>query len=340
MKSEIQLLFSAIFMMLCFTGNTQDSHRIVFYNLENLFDIYDDPVTRDEEFTPGADIPWTAERYELKMTNMAKVLQAVGEGDLPAIIGMCEVENRAVAEDLLSRNGLKEGNYILIHQDSPDERGIDVALAYREGVFRPTRYQAMPVSFVERPDDRTRDILYVSGVFKDAPNDTLHIFVNHWPSRWGGQLESEPGRLAAAAVLKKSVDSIFSSGPLARIIIMGDFNDEPYNKSIKDILGAGKDLEGNGPASLVNLMYPGFEREEGSYYYRDWDMIDQIIVSSALVTSEKGLALKGHEGKVFGPEWVMFRTSNGILRPNRTKGRDYYGGYSDHLPVYIDIIVE
>lgn len=327
-------------LLLCVLLNTningQDQKLMVFYNLENLFDIYEDPAINDAEWLPDSKLGWTEERYNKKLDNLTQVLTALDESYLPGIIGVCEVENRGVLKDLTRHKKLRRANYKIVHHNSPDERGIDNALLYASFEFKVLEDRAVPVMFPDDPDDRTRDILYVKGVFKEAKQDTVFIFVNHWPSRWGGQEKSEPARIRAAEVTRGIVDSIYRHHETANIILMGDFNDEPENNSLSEVLNAvpvAKEPEDN---QLYNLMFPMLKRGEGTLFYRDWDVFDQIIVSGSLLNKKDGFHLADTQGKAFKADWMLFEDKNGNKRPNRTAGRSsYYGGYSDHLPVYI-----
>jgi len=338
MKTRYLFSFTFLLIFLATVWNSvsaQDRKLIVFYNVENLFDIYDDPQIDDSSYLPDSRIAWTEERYQKKLDNLTKVLTSIDETYLPAIIGLCEVENIQVVEDLSKSGQLKRGKYKIVHFDSPDRRGIDNAFLYAKSEFRTTGKFPVSVSFPDNPDVKTRDILYVKGVFKKATKDTIHFFVNHWPSRWGGQERSEPLRVQTARIMRITVDSIMSTNPSAKIFIMGDFNDEPVDTSMSDVLGAVKFVEDPLDNELYNLMYPMYNRREGTLFYNDWDVFDQFIVSGATLKKDKGFCLADTQGKAFGPEWMMFEWKNNILRPNRTAGRDYYGGFSDHLPVYI-----
>ncbi|UCG28258.1 MAG: hypothetical protein JSV24_02540, partial [Bacteroidales bacterium] len=213
-----------------------DEFLIVFYNVENLFDTENDPAILDDEFTPDSEKMWDAERYEKKLDDIAEVLGSIRKRDLPEIIGLCEVENRKVLEDLINAKKLRREEFGIVHQDSPDARGIDVALLYRKERFKILAQKVLPVDF---PFDtiRTRDILYVKGETGDP--ETFHVFVNHWSSRTEGDKTTERRRIYAAVSLRKSVDSILNFEPDAKIIIMGDFNDEPTNMSLHTVLNAG-----------------------------------------------------------------------------------------------------
>ncbi len=335
MRLYIFLLTLLLSLLLSVNINAQDQKLMVFYNLENLFDIYDDPAINDADFLPGSRIDWTEQRYQRKLDNLTQVLTSIDETYLPAIIGVCEVENERVLKDLKKQKKLRRANYKIVHHDSPDERGIDVALLYASFEFKVLEDKAIPVRFPHDPDDRTRDILYVKGVFKEAKKDTVFIFVNHWPSRWGGQEKSEPDRITAARVLRGVVDSIYSHHKDPNIVLMGDFNDDPDNKSLAEVLNAVEPTEELENEQLYNLMFPMLKRGEGTLFYRDWDVFDQIIVSGALLKKKDGFRLADTQGKAFKADWMLFEDDQGRKRPNRTAGRSYYGGYSDHLPVYI-----
>jgi predicted extracellular nuclease len=336
MKLYIFLLTLLLSLLLSNNIKAQDQKLMVFYNLENLFDIYDDPDINDADFLPGSRIDWTGQRYQRKLDNLTRVLISIDETYLPAIIGVCEVENEKVLKDLKKQKKLKRANYKIVHHDSPDERGIDVALLYAGFEFKVLEDRPIPVRFPHDPDDRTRDILYVKGVFKEAKKDTVFIFVNHWPSRWGGQEQSEPDRITAARVLRGAIDSIYSYHEKANIILMGDFNDDPDNTSLLNVLDAQQVVEEPEDRQLYNLMFPMLKRGEGTLFYNDWDVFDQIIVSGALLNKTEGFRLADTQGKAFKADWMLFEDDRGRKRPNRTAGRSsYYGGYSDHLPVYV-----
>lgn len=313
--------------------------RIAFYNVENLYDTLDDPLTNDADFLPGARISWTSERYEFKLSRLADVIHALSQLQPVAVMGLCEIENKMVLEDLVRSPRIIPYRFQVIHRDSPDERGIDNAVLYDAEQFQPLNVRSIPVTFPFQPEDRTRNILYVKGLNRKIKNDTLHIFVNHWPSRSGGKEISEPKRIRAAETLKALTDSIFRRNPGALIVIMGDLNDEPNDKSLTEGLKAMPPVEKPASKELYNLMDPLYRQGKGTIYYKDWDLFDQLIISGSFWNKEKGIIFYGREGSIFDPEWLMFKTHEGILRPNRTAAKEYYGGYSDHLPVYIDLIL-
>lgn len=302
---------------------------IGFYNVENLFDTFDDPDKDDDEFLPTADREWTQERYADKVVKLSTVISKLGNS-LPTIVGLCEVENQEVIEDLTKANALKKGKYEVVHYESPDMRGIDVGLMYRKDKFKVIYSKPIPVTLpeTERP---TRDILYVKGKVTKGPE--LHVFVNHWPSRWGGAEESEYKRILAARTLKANIDSIIATDSNALIISMGDYNDYPYNKSITEVLDADSL---NSSSTLVNLM-AGLEKEyRGSFNYRgDWGFLDQFIVTRTLTDHELPDIVSSSTMPYFFEEMVYTNEQYGDVKPNRTYGgTNYYGGYSDHLPVY------
>jgi predicted extracellular nuclease len=312
--------------------------RVMFYNVENLFDIYNDSLTNDSEFLPDGKKHWNFNKYNKKLNNIYKTIVAVGTWEAPGIVGLCEIENRKVLEDLIEKTPLSKVGYKIIHKDSPDGRGIDVALLYRENKFSPISYDAIEINFPEENSRKTRDILYVKG--KIHKKEILHIFVNHWPSRWGGQLKSEPKRMFVASVLKHTIDSIFAEDAEANIIITGDFNDDPDNKSLLKILEAKSNLDTIQEKQLYNLFYHYKESHaQGTLKYKGfWNYFDQFIVSGNLLEESKTNCSKT-DAKIFSPDYLL-ETDNQYsgIKPNRTYfGSKYHDGYSDHLPVYLDL---
>ena len=302
---------------------------IGFYNVENLFDTMDDPNKDDDEFLPSSDREWNDERYAAKLEKLSTVISKLGPS-LPVIVGLCEVENKAVVEDLAKANALKKGEYEIVHYESGDERGIDVGLMYMKKKFNVTYSKPLYVALpdTERP---TREILYVKGRVTKGPE--LHVFVNHWPSRWGGQEESEFKRLSAAKTLRAAIDSVQATDPDAMILCMGDFNDYPDNKSLKEILNADSM---NTSSLMVNLMNGLEKQERGSYNYKgEWGFLDQIIVSRSLTDNKNPDIVAGSTKPYFSEDMVYLNEKYGDIKTNRTYGgTEYFGGYSDHLPVY------
>jgi predicted extracellular nuclease len=301
---------------------------VAFYNVENFFDLENDPRTNDDDFTPYGDQHWNEERYNHKLQNISTVLYNLGN-QAPMLIGLVEVENYKVVEDIAETGGLAKTPYRLIQYDSPDRRGIDCALLYDTRRMIVENQEKLTVSLPDNDDYLTRDILHVTG--KLAHNEVLHIFVNHWSSRREGTLETEHKRLRAATVLKEKIVEIRQREGDVKIIVMGDFNDEPKSKSVQQTLNAA------GPnAFLFNLMAePAHEGEGTIVYQREWLMFDQLMVSQNLLKGE-GLKVKDKKGYVYKDDSILYTYKDGGQKPNSTYGGpEYYGGYSDHLPVYL-----
>jgi predicted extracellular nuclease len=313
--------------------------RILFYNVENHFDCFDDSLRMDNEFLPMGEKAWTFEKYRKKAQRIGKVIMAAGEWEFPDVIGLCEVENRFTIEGIFQFGPMNNISYEVIHKESPDRRGIDVAL-----VYQPERFQILDTNFLKvcyRQDtiSSTREILYVKGMTNTM--DTLHFFVNHWPSRWGGQLNSEHKRLSAAQVLRRKVDEISSKNGKAKIIIMGDFNDYPTNKSLMEVLSANEPNDHPNNKSLYNLAFPYTVMDDiGSHKYKGkWGMMDQFIVSGALINKSGTLYCSNTGMSLFAPDFLLIpdRTYYGY-KPFRTfVGYKYQGGFSDHLPIVLDL---
>jgi len=307
------------------------SWTILFYNVENLFDTTDDPNTSDEDFTPSGKLQWTSERLETKLERIGEVV-AKGSPSLPALIGMCEVENRAVLEMLVASNRLVAADYQIVHRDSPDERGIDVALLYRPDQFQVSEQEWIEVKLSKEGDPNTRDILYVKG---KLGGEEVHVFVNHWPSRGGGEDVTDVFRREAAQKLSDKITAIQSANSSAKIICMGDFNDYPSNGSQREVLKSGIDKT----SVLCNLMADDELRGEGSYWYKgSWGPLDQFIVSWSLLDSTKGLGTSMESATTYREDYLMFTDNQNQQRPNRTyAGEKYVNGYSDHLPIFLQL---
>jgi endonuclease/exonuclease/phosphatase family metal-dependent hydrolase len=328
--------FLSVILILVFTVTLQaqkskgNSFKIGFYNIENLFDTIDDPTKNDEDFLPGSKVAWNSERYWIKVNNIARVVTSIDSVNLPAAMGFAEVENITVLNELITKTSLSKGNYTAILEEGGDPRGIDVALIYRGDVLK---YLGHSV-FRSAKSFKTRSVLYVK--LADSKKDTLHLFVNHWKSRTGGAAETESQRLENAGILKLLVDSVLVHNPKANVIIMGDFNDEPGDKSLSEVLGAKKPEKKVFSSSLYNLMFDRFLRGEGTLYYKDWDVFDQIIVSGNLfLKKRKGASIQSPYSYIFKPDWILYKNKKGEMVPNRTaSGSAWFGGFSDHLPVY------
>lgn len=328
--------------------------RILFWNVENLFDYRDDSLTSDEEFTGGGAMHWTYSKLQKKLACIGKTILSAGQWDPPAIIGMCEVENRYVLTKLVYNSPLASLGYRIIHRDSPDNRGIDVAMLYRPDLFTPLITEWLAIRFPADTTVKTREILYAKGLLFNT--DTIHLFVNHWPSRRGGEAASAPRRNFVASVLRRKVDSVLLSdtrygirellisdpaSPISYpfIVIMGDFNDEPENESLHHFLRARLDTLNLKPGDLVNLMLllPG---KPGSHKFKEhWGLLDQFIVSGSLLDKHGSLQIDPSGVRIFNPPFLLEDDLKYLdKKPKRTYvGPRYKGGFSDHLPIVLVI---
>jgi predicted extracellular nuclease len=336
MKPKLTLL--TLLLLLGFSVWGQTNFRVMFYNVENLFDTEDDPKKNDNEFLPEGVRHWTTGRYQNKLNNLAKVITSAGEWESPVLVGMCEVENDKVLKDLTQYSPLKKENYRYIVTESPDTRGIDVALLYQRDKFKYLEHQTYTIRFPYNNRKKTRDILHVTG--QVLSKDTIDVFVCHFPSRRGGETESEPDRLYVASVLRNKADSLMKTRENAHLIIMGDFNDEPSNKSISQTLNAKPVSKSIERTSLYNLFLP-FEKKNntGSYKFgRQWNMLDQIIVSGNLIEGRPSIQVQVHTATIFHKDFMVTDDkTHGGKRPKKTfHGYTHEGGYSDHFPVYVD----
>ncbi len=310
-----------------------------FYNVENLFDTIDSPDTDDYEFTPEGSGRWNAERYHRKLGQISQVIRQLGDEMVkegPVIVGLSEVENGTVVDDLVRTHALR--GYAAAHHESPDRRGIDVSLIYQPSRFKVFEKKGLRVRHPSDTSWRTRDVLLVSGVLD---GDTVHVMVNHWPSRRGGEQTTAPLRAAAATVCRKAADSLFRLDPKARIIIMGDFNDDPGDESLTRYLQARTKPEKTRPGDLYNPMAGLFREGHGSLAYRDaWNLFDQIIVSWSMLDRQNE-GYRFYKARIFNPKYLVQKQGQYAGYPFRTYGGGVYqGGYSDHFPVYIFLIRE
>lgn len=311
--------------------------RIVSWNIENLFDTHHDSLKNDREFLPDAMRHWNYSRYKKKLADIARVITAVGEWNPPALVGLCEVENDTALRDLTRRSPLKELGYRYVMTSSPDLRGIDVALLYQRDLFKllSSRSISIPPFNQHRP---TRDLLHVSGLL--LTGDTLDVFVCHLPSRSGGAKESEPYRLHAAQILRTEADSILYKRLHPQVIIMGDFNDYPTNKSIQEVLEAEAPSPTLSPLKLYHLLARKAKSKDfGSYKYRgEWGLLDHLIVSGALLNQSGKFFTSEEKANVCLLPFLLIEDKKyGGREPFRTyKGMKYQGGISDHLPIYTD----
>jgi endonuclease/exonuclease/phosphatase family metal-dependent hydrolase len=343
-------IYILVFLTSCLPGHVQDNNtnfekqfeRIVFYNVENLFDPENDSLKNDDEFTPEGGRNWNQQRFYTKINHIYQVIIGVGEWNPPAVVGLCEVENRWVLNRLVYQTPLKTFDYKIIHEESPDNRGIDVAMIYRSTHFTPLSHHNIPVGFPFDSSSKTRDILYVKGYLHNM--DTVHLFVNHWPSRYGGHLETDPKREHAALILRIYLDSLNSEYDKPNIILMGDFNDEPEDKSMKEVLVANLDSISLMDYDFFNLM--GNYRDDPNTgtvkYQQSWMTIDQIIVSANLVKGNQPLQISRDGGRIYSPDFLLEEDFKYLgIKPFRTYiGYTYNAGFSDHLPVYVDLILK
>ena len=296
-----------------------------------MFDIFDDPLTQDEEFLPKGERHWTEKRFDEKLNKIAKVVIASCEFSMPDVVGFCEIENRFVLEALTEQTPLSTFNYHIIHKDSPDERGIDVALIYRTERLTPIRYNYIPLLNSSGKPDATREILHAS--FLCGVEDTLHVFFNHWPSRYSGQAETEHLRILAAQTLKKEIDMVNDQDENAKIVIMGDFNDQPQNKSLKESLRGNNEDNSERGVELVNLS-AAWSPSGTLKYQQSWQIFDQILVSDCLLQTQ-GLQTTAKNATIVRlPFLIENDTKYKGSRLYRTYlGYKYKGGFSDHLPI-------
>ncbi|MGA2408531.1 MAG: hypothetical protein ABSF81_17535 [Bacteroidales bacterium] len=331
---------SVAFLLLILTSNKGYSQvtvfqpvRIMFYNVENLFDIYDDTLKDDNDFLPDGLMRWNLTRYNKKISSLYKTIVAAGEWNPPAVIAFCEVENRKVLEDLIYGTYLSKFNYGIIHEESPDRRGIDVCLIYRKNSADIICYRYWIPSQVKRQDFDSRSVLYTKMVIS---SDTIHLIVNHWPSRRGGVLAGENFRQQIAAMVREKVDSIIENDASgAKIIILGDFNCTPDDQVINSMISVADTGK-----SLINLSEGLADNGLGTYrYLGTWEMIDQVIVTNRLLSSRKGLYTEPNLLKIFKPDFLMRRDPKypGFTPFSTYQGYKYQGGFSDHLPVLLDL---
>ncbi len=333
-----KIWFSIIFLLLNSADVfSQSGFRVMFYNVENLFDCRHDTLKNDLEFLPNSVRGWHYGRYRQKLINISKVIAAVGEWTPPVLVGLCEVENDSVIRDLIKYSPLKTQEYRYLMTHSLDERGIDVALLYQRGSFRLIQHDSIRIKFPDKNRRPTRDMLHVVGQVLNG--DSLDVFVVHMPSRTGGEKESEPARVFAASCLKQYVDSLFAVRTHPNILIMGDFNDYPHNKSISEILDAKVPTEHLESKKLYNLMAEKEKnKSSGSYkFHGEWDILDQFIVSGFLLSNKNGFSTSGAAVIANFPFLLEKDDKYSGRKPFRTYyGMKYQGGYSDHLPVYLD----
>lgn len=316
---------------------------VLTYNVENLYDTLHDEGKNDHEFLPNGERQWTQGRYHRKLVQIAKVIAAAGYPAPTDLIGLCEVENDSVLQALTQRTRLRRLGYAYIATNSRDSRGIDVALVYQPMRFQPLESRSLQVP---PPSDKhrfTRDVLYVKG--RVPTGDTLHTFLCHWPSRSGGQKETEAYRCSAAKVVRERCDSLLRQNPRSNILVMGDLNDEPRNRSIAEVLQAKESgrLATDGIAQLY-ILSKNLKQEggiEGTYYYRgEWNQIDHFIVSGQLLDNTANFYTMPQHCEIFAPDFLtVTNPKDGTRMPKRTyQGTFYRGGTADHFPMRLQFL--
>jgi hypothetical protein len=373
MKSFYSLF---IFLLIVSAGHSQDKkfkvHTVAFYNVENLFDTKNDPKINDEEWLETGAQHWTDEKYKKKLVNLARVISQLGTAEnpnSPTILGVAEIENRAVLEDLIKEPLLADKGYGIVHYDSPDRRGIDVGLLYQKKYFKPTSSKNIPLIIYNKDKARTvtketnkekeaaaksgdadelagvtinvdytgrvftRDQLLVTGMLE---GEEISFIVNHWPSRSGGEKRSSPFREAAGALNRKIIDSLYKINPNAKVITMGDLNDGPYNNSLKKSLGAKAHKEETKPGDVFNPMEEMSAKGMGTLAYRDaWDIFDQMIMTEPLIRKDY-TSLRFWKAGIFNKTFVTQPTGQYKGYPLRNSNGNV--GFSDHFPVYLYLI--
>lgn len=333
------IFFSSLILCSCLGfGQSKSPVTVAFYNCENFFDTKDDPNKKDDEYLPEGPTKWDETRYNNKIRKVAQVLDSTVAGpELPNLVGLVEIENNEVLQDLLAKSQFASKNYGSVATDSPDERSIDCGLLYDKSVFTLSDFKELNATNSSLGDYKTRNILFAA--LKATNGDLFYVFVNHWPSRREGEKESEPRRLFAAQQVRDKIDEIQKKDAKAKIIVMGDFNDHPDNNSILHTLRASDAPKGKG--DLYNAFYTLDKEKQGTHYYnKEWRVLDQIMVSQGLLKAKKGYSFDPKQAHILKKDFVLFKNAKtGEERPNRTYGSEnkYFNGYSDHLAIYVEL---
>ena len=341
MKRKVLMLCMALFAVATLWAQ-EKPYKVVFYNLENLFDIYDDPETHDEEFTPEGAKQWNEIKYQKKLSNMERVLFDIAaiNRDYPVVIGVSEIENRTVLEDLISQPKLKGANYRICHFDSPDARGVDVAFLYRADVFKLQGSDNIKLNVPELPNFRTRDLVVMWGTVEGEP---FYFLVSHWPSRLGGKEASQFKRDACAKQIREIKDSLLKENPATKVIVMGDFNDDATDASLVKVMGAKGKVKDLQKGDFFNPYFQMLRAGYGTLAYQDaWNLFDNICVTENLVNAEDGKLriVKGDKfyGNIFTRPYMLQQEGQYKGYPLRTfVSNNFQNGFSDHFPVYIYI---
>lgn len=337
-SGALALLFLFCELFYAQDNSKQNNVRLMFYNVENLFDIYNDSLKADDEFLPGGLRRWNHTRYINKLNSIYKTIIAAGDWEPPAIVAFCEIENRRVLDDLINLTYLSKYNYGIIHEESPDERGIDVCFIFRKDIVHVLSYSSLiPFSFSQN-SFKTRSVLYAKCAIS---TDTVHLMINHWPSRRGGVLAAGDKRMAVSQMVRSVSDSLYQvTSGMAKIIIMGDFNCTPDDPVIKHLINGSDDINSRPGPKIVNLAESAVSGVSGTYNYLGaWEIIDQILVSEQLLTSMKGLSSELTGFRIFNPDFLLKEDPKypGKTTYSTYRGYRYQGGYSDHLPVLLDL---
>jgi len=347
----IYLLLFACFAISFPLGSLKSQHAsdkrefvsvcVAFYNVENLFDTINSPGINDVDFTPQGSNRWNAARYNEKLRNLAEVIEKLGADrtpDGPAVLGLAEVENRAVLVDLSQQERIRQRNYQVVHYAGPDRRGIDVAFMYQPKYFKYISSKPYPTVVPGRDDFRTRDQLLVTG---ELLGERMHFIVAHWPSRSGGEKRSRPLRIAAADIARSIIDSIQAAEPGAKVIFMGDLNDDPTDRSVRRHLRSNGNVSRLKDDELFNPFVDYFRKGIGTLAWRDsWNLFDQILLTPSLVGSNYA-GFQFFRADVFNPPFMRQPFGRFQGYPFRSYGGGVYlGGYSDHFPTYVLLIRE
>jgi predicted extracellular nuclease len=347
MKNLHLLSISFIIILASFSSSCNSQQQknlktisIGFYNLENLFDTILNPeLFLADQFTPKGKYNWTSERYQEKLENMASVISQIALDDTPeglSILGVCEVENKGVLDDLVNEKTIKDRNYQIVHFDSPDRRGIDVALLYNPTYFEVTNSKAYPLTLADDTSFKTRSQLVVSGLLD---GEEISIIVNHWPSRRGGEEKSRYKRNAAGDLSRHIVDSLLALDKNAKILVMGDLNDDPDNESVLVHLKTKGNRSKLKKGELFNPAFKIHNDSTGTLTYRGkWNLFDQIILSQGLLKKEN-TSYQFKQYKIFDKPFLRQQEGKYKGYPHRTFGGGVYiHGFSDHLPVYVLLV--
>ena len=317
-------------------------YMVAFWNFENLFDIYNDPETHDDEFTPEGIKKWNETKYQKKLYNLERVIfdMAAINKEYPIVLGVSEIENRSVLEDLVSQPKLKGAKYRICHFDSPDARGVDVAFLYRADVFKLEGSDNIKLNVPELPNFRTRDLVVMWGTIEGEP---FYFLVSHWPSRLGGKEASQFKRDACAKQIREIKDSLLKENPATKVIVMGDFNDDATDASLVKVMGAKGKLKELETGDFFNPYYQMLKAGLGTLAYQDsWNLFDNICVTENLVNGTYGKLrlMKGKKfyGNIFTRPYMLQQEGQYKGYPLRTfVTNNFQNGFSDHFPVYIYI---